>query len=190
MFERNGFANAKVSEITAEAGVAQGSFYNYFESKEDIFAELIADVISEVLALTAHGAVGQTVFERVRLTIDRYIDAYWPIAGALAALDEAAAMYPRFQELASDNRALFVARAERGIRRLQLAGEADAAMDAHVAAGALVAMTHNYIATLWLVSEDMRRDLVVRTLATIWVRGVGADCDDAPVRQEGHLADV
>ena len=181
VFERHGFVNAKISDIATEAGVAQGSFYNYFDSKEVIFAELIANVISNVLSLTAHGGAGTTVYERVHFTIQRYIDAYWPAAGALAALDEAASIYTEFRELAHDNRALFVARAERGIRRLQMSGEADPNLDAQVAAGALVAMTHNYIATLWLVSHDMRRDVVTDTLATIWVRGIGAEVatDDA-----------
>ena len=34
VFERHGFVNAKISDIATEAGVAQGSFYNYFDSKE------------------------------------------------------------------------------------------------------------------------------------------------------------
>jgi AcrR family transcriptional regulator len=177
VFDRMGFVNAKIADITTEAGVAQGSFYNYFDSKEDIFAELIADVISDVLGLTAHGTPPQTVFERVHLTITQYIDAYWSVAGALAALDEAASIYPQFRELASDNRAVFVARAERGIRRLQQTGVADPTLDAHLSAGALVAMTHNYVTTLWSIGEDVRHDAVAQTLATIWVRGIGADGD-------------
>lgn len=38
---RVGFRNASISRITNEAGVAQGTFYNYFESREAIFAELV-----------------------------------------------------------------------------------------------------------------------------------------------------
>jgi AcrR family transcriptional regulator len=183
VFGRLGFVNTKISDIAAEAGVAQGSFYNYFDSKEQIFAEFIAGVISEVLARTAHGGAGQAVFERVSFTIEQYVVAYWPIAGALAALDEAAAMYPQFRELANDNRALFVARAERGIRRLQHTGEADPTIDPHVAAGALVAMTHNFVGTVWLTSQDMPGDVVIRTLATIWVRGIGAELPPDSDRQ-------
>src|ERR1700688_3284663 len=79
VFGRLGFANTKISDIAAEAGVAQGSFYNYFDSKEQIFAEFIARVISEVLARTAHGGAGQTVFDRVSFSIERYVETYWPI---------------------------------------------------------------------------------------------------------------
>lgn len=38
---RRGFAEASVSTITAEAGVAQGTFYIYFRSKEDVMRELV-----------------------------------------------------------------------------------------------------------------------------------------------------
>src|SRR3546814_15306631 len=38
---RRGFAEASVSTITAEAGVAQGTFYIYFRSKEDVMRQLV-----------------------------------------------------------------------------------------------------------------------------------------------------
>ncbi|MFN4277486.1 MAG: TetR/AcrR family transcriptional regulator [Ferrovibrio sp.] len=38
---RRGFAEASISTITAEAGVAQGTFYIYFRSKEDVMRELV-----------------------------------------------------------------------------------------------------------------------------------------------------
>jgi len=41
VFYRRGYHAAKVSEIAREAGVAQGTFYLYFPSKEQAFVELI-----------------------------------------------------------------------------------------------------------------------------------------------------
>jgi len=41
VFHEHGFHRAKVSDITAAAGVAQGTFYLYFPSKEEIFLELL-----------------------------------------------------------------------------------------------------------------------------------------------------
>lgn len=38
---RRGFAEASISTITTEAGVAQGTFYIYFRSKEDVMRELV-----------------------------------------------------------------------------------------------------------------------------------------------------
>src|SRR3954470_9419904 len=40
VFERDGFLTSRISDIAATAGLAQGSFYHYFESKEQIFREV------------------------------------------------------------------------------------------------------------------------------------------------------
>jgi AcrR family transcriptional regulator len=39
-FSRNGFAGTKISELSKAIGIAQGTIYNYFESKEDLFIEI------------------------------------------------------------------------------------------------------------------------------------------------------
>jgi AcrR family transcriptional regulator len=40
LIAEKGFYNTKVEEITKEAGVAKGTFYLYFKTKEDIFKEV------------------------------------------------------------------------------------------------------------------------------------------------------
>src|SRR5690349_3750886 len=49
VFERDGFLDARITDITATAGVAAGSFYTYFKSKEDVFAAVMDDVNEEML---------------------------------------------------------------------------------------------------------------------------------------------
>lgn len=41
---RRGFAEASIATITTEAGVAQGTFYIYFRSKEEVMRELVLDM--------------------------------------------------------------------------------------------------------------------------------------------------
>lgn len=43
VFLRRGFTGASVEEITAEAGFSRGAFYTNFESKEQLFVELLKD---------------------------------------------------------------------------------------------------------------------------------------------------
>jgi AcrR family transcriptional regulator len=50
-FIAEGKVNVPVLEITQAAGVGMGSFYNHFDSKEELFGAAVAD------ALDAHGAV-------------------------------------------------------------------------------------------------------------------------------------
>lgn len=44
-----GYRDALVSRITARANVAQGTFYNYFESRQDLFDQLLPSLGSSML---------------------------------------------------------------------------------------------------------------------------------------------
>lgn len=46
VFARKGYLNTKITDITAEAGRAAGSFYNHFGGKEDLLAKLIEDILA------------------------------------------------------------------------------------------------------------------------------------------------
>jgi AcrR family transcriptional regulator len=47
VFERVGYLNAKIIDITAEAGRATGSFYKHFTSKEQLLEALLADLLAQ-----------------------------------------------------------------------------------------------------------------------------------------------
>lgn len=51
VFSERGYHAAKVSQIVKQVGVAQGTFYLYFESKEQLFGELLNDFL-ELLVRT------------------------------------------------------------------------------------------------------------------------------------------
>jgi len=52
VFAAKGYAATRVSDIVHEAGVAQGTFYLYFKSKQAIFEELLDTCFSRLLAET------------------------------------------------------------------------------------------------------------------------------------------
>jgi AcrR family transcriptional regulator len=47
-FGEKGFHDASISQITQRAGVAIGSFYTYFDSKEEVFTALVRDLSRQV----------------------------------------------------------------------------------------------------------------------------------------------
>src|SRR5262245_3263180 len=48
-FERDGFVTARITDIADEAGLAHGSFYSHFRSKEDALAAVLGEVGEEML---------------------------------------------------------------------------------------------------------------------------------------------
>ncbi|RIE17589.1 TetR/AcrR family transcriptional regulator [Candidatus Cryosericum septentrionale] len=45
VFIHKGFAAAKMSDIATEAGISYGLMYHYFQSKDEIYAELVRDAV-------------------------------------------------------------------------------------------------------------------------------------------------
>jgi TetR/AcrR family fatty acid metabolism transcriptional regulator len=76
VFARKGYFAARVSEIARKAGVADGTIYLYFKSKEDILVRLFDEVMAEQAE-----AVGKAVSalptapERLRAIAERHLRA-------------------------------------------------------------------------------------------------------------------
>jgi AcrR family transcriptional regulator len=69
VFARKGYAAAKISDIVAKSGVSHGLVYHYFDSKEDIFLELLKRAIetsSETLGMV--DVLPLSSIEKVRKT--------------------------------------------------------------------------------------------------------------------------
>jgi AcrR family transcriptional regulator len=69
-FGEKGFHEASVSSITRRAGVALGSFYTYFDSKDALFRALVADLSEKVRASARsalHEGMGALEIERAAL---------------------------------------------------------------------------------------------------------------------------
>jgi AcrR family transcriptional regulator len=57
-----GYAEASISLITHRAGVAQGTFYNYFESRQDILDQLLPAIGAQMLEHVRASARGGKTF--------------------------------------------------------------------------------------------------------------------------------
>ena len=55
LFEEQGYHQTKVSDIVREAGVAQGTFYLYFQSKEDLFRSIAGSCLDDISEALKHG---------------------------------------------------------------------------------------------------------------------------------------
>lgn len=67
VFSERTYYDASIVKITEAAGVAQGTFYLYFESKEQIFHEVVRDLNNQARAAMSEGAAqGKTRAKKER----------------------------------------------------------------------------------------------------------------------------
>ncbi|OIN78593.1 TetR/AcrR family transcriptional regulator [Mycobacterium malmoense] len=75
VFAQKGYLNTKITDITAEAGRAAGSFYNHFTGKEDLLKALLADLLAESDEQVADSRHSPDFTDRA--AVRWHIEAYW-----------------------------------------------------------------------------------------------------------------
>jgi AcrR family transcriptional regulator len=119
-FGERGFHDASIARITARAGVALGTFYTYFDSKEAVFRALVRDMSSQVRA-----TVGPQILDAPdrlsgeRLGLTAFLDFVRTHKGLYRILDEAEFVDPaswraHYEETVAGYVASLTAAAERG----------------------------------------------------------------------------
>lgn len=186
VFERGGYAGARVADITAEAGVAHGSFYTYFSSKQDVFAAVVREVGEQFdeAVTSPPGGRGADPYQALDQANRRYLAAYRANSVIWALVEQVSTVDPEIHRIRLRGRRRHVERVARTIRRWQDRGLADPGVDPDTTAGALVSMISNF-AYWWLAGGDSYDDeAAAATLTSIWARAVGlrpaAHRDSAP----------
>lgn len=100
VFARQGYLNTKITDITAEAGRAAGSFYNHFAGKEELLQALLADLLAQgdeaVLAAGSGHSEDFTDWDAVRWHIAGFWRFYTEHMVVLTALRQAALVNAEF----------------------------------------------------------------------------------------------
>lgn len=180
VFEKDGFQNAKITEIAETAGVAIGSFYTHFRSKEEIFLAVMDEVEEEMLHphrdLSASRAA--TLHESILAANRIYLEAYRRNAALMAVLEEFATVNEGFRAIRIRRAVAFSERNARAIERFQEKGIADPELDAYLAAHSLSGMVSRaaYQAFVLKTSTD-DMDTLVRTLTRLWLNALGIGHD-------------
>lgn len=72
LMDRKGFENITVADISKKAGVSVGAFYHYFESKNDILAEIFHQADEYFSDLMASGLQAESAPEQIIEYFDHY----------------------------------------------------------------------------------------------------------------------
>jgi AcrR family transcriptional regulator len=86
VFEKKGFAQARVEDILEVAGIARRTFYRHFKSKEEVLAALYQLAIGEILSSLHNVENEDDPLLGIRRGIDVYLDYHAKNAGTLRLL--------------------------------------------------------------------------------------------------------
>jgi AcrR family transcriptional regulator len=76
LFQERGFRNTSVSDIVSRTGVAQGTFYYYFESKEAVLEAILRGLIDNVFmqVKTCCESKSEEAGLRLRMILESFVD--------------------------------------------------------------------------------------------------------------------
>lgn len=176
LFERQGYLDTSVGDISKRARVAHGTFYTYFNSKEEVFAE-VADVLQADLLHVAdsepHPPPDSPLSTRIERANRGYLRGYEQNARMMGVLEQVATFNPRLAAIRRASRRYHVQRSTTSIRRWQQQGLVDERIDATYAASALGSMIDRS-AYVWLVlGEPFDLDEAVIQLTRLYCNALG-----------------
>ena len=180
VFAQSGFAESRVADISRVAGVAHGTFYTYFSSKEDVLHAVMSELQQ---AMTTQRAVNQARLDPlagIEAAHRHYLRMYRANADLLATLEQVGFLSGELKELRREYRRFYVERTARAIQRWQDAGLADRALNATYAASALGNMVDRFAYVWFVLGEEFNEDVAVATLTRLWGQALGLDHAPTP----------
>jgi AcrR family transcriptional regulator len=192
VFEESGFLDARISDIAERAGLSHGSFYHYFESKEEIFRE-VAEAVEEQLSAPLGAVIldprsDATPQERIRAAIRLHMQSYRDEARIMGVIEQVS-RYDEHVRVARRRRLeVYGRQVEESIRRMQRHGLVDPELDPVVAQAALGAMTTRF-PEAWFVEGNLDCDFDegVEQMTRIFINALGFR-EEAPAASRRRAA--
>ncbi len=177
VFERDGFIDARIADITAAAGTALGSFYTYFESKEEIF-NAVVDALGEegliVPSLAYLADDGIDLVQSIAAHHRAYLEAYHRNARLMSVIEQVTGVSDTFRRRRTRRAQPVVEASRKAIVALQKAGRADPNLDPVSAVRGLSSMVSRSAYITFVLEEEGVEaiDGLVDTLTLLWVNAL------------------
>ncbi|MET0468067.1 MAG: TetR/AcrR family transcriptional regulator [Aeromicrobium sp.] len=180
VFERDGFINSRLADITAGANCSIGTFYTYFDSKEEIFTAVMQAAADDMLhpGLPRVDDDISNVAAILEASNRAYVEAYRRNAKLNLLLEQVATIDPDFRRLRLERGRAFAERNARWIKRLQDAGYANPELDPYMTARALSPILGRMAYHVFALEEPgMSVDAIVQTATRVWLDALGVPLD-------------
>jgi AcrR family transcriptional regulator len=174
ILERDGFRDARISDITQEAGVANGSFYTYFASKIEVVNALLPEIAEDLLDPTAGSDISgsQDIATRIESMIRAYLDNYHRNVNLLKVLEEVTLAEQTVAEWRLERSREFARRTAVAITHWQERGLVDPELDPVVTARSLSSMVVRMAYFVYAVGDTVPFEKLVANLTRLWVNAL------------------
>lgn len=179
VFNAKPYADARITEITALAGVATGSFYTYFESKDALFRIVARAALDDMLHAPRPDPANITgdPVRDIAYASRQYFHACHRHRLIAQSIEQLTVGDPDVRGSRRDTLLQGAKRAERWIVRLQEAGVCDPAIDPWYTGLALQAMNVSLAYDQLVQKEAGQADALIESLVDavtpVWARAVG-----------------
>lgn len=177
VFEKRGYLDTRLSDITKAAKCSAGTFYTYFASKEEIFAAVL-EVAQEDMMHPGMPRVAEDAdpAQIIAASNRAYFLAYQRNAKLMGLLEQVATIDPEFATLRRQRAEAFVLRNARSIENLQERGLTDAELDPMLASRALSGMVSRLAYTHFVTGYDgvepAPLDALIDTANRLWINAL------------------
>ena len=175
VFAEKGYFNAKIADIAQVAGKSPGSFYNYYENKEELLEALLKEFTHEIVS-GAQLSQSADPLDNIRGTVRAYVSTYRKYLAEMIGLFQMSMTDPTYQQRWRENRSGGI----RGVLAVNRAAEKAGykiGLDPETLASGIVSMLESFCWT-WLaaggdtgvhVPDD---ETAIETLSAMWYRTV------------------
>lgn len=178
VFERDGYLDAKLTDITKTARCATGSFYTYFAGKDEIFAAVLEQAQQDMM----HPGMGRVSeaddpYAVLEASNRAYLEAYRRNAKLMGLLEQVAQVDTTFRAFRSQRADAFIQRNAAGIAELQDRRIADPHVDPLLASRALSGMVSRLAYSAFVLDEvaddgEVDFEVLVGTVTRLWANAL------------------
>ena len=178
VFEREGYFDTRVTDIVTQAHVSHGTFYVYFDSKDDILRCLIDQLVEELYvgSTEEEGLHEASAYAQLEATIRQFMAVYKANAKMMRILEQVVAFDDEVREIRLGIILRFTERIKAAIVAFQARG-GDPDLDPAHAAQALGGMVGDYAFACYVLKQDIDERVAIATMARIWAKAVGIPID-------------
>ncbi|WP_319448800.1 MULTISPECIES: TetR/AcrR family transcriptional regulator [unclassified Mycobacterium] len=177
VFERDGFLQARITDVAAEAGVSHGSFYHYFQTKEELFREIAEQVEVRLVSMDDIPQSDESTgpLDRIRAANRSYLQAYRQESRIMRVIEEVSRYDEDVRRVRTKRDDYLAVRLEAAISRLQAAGLADERVEPRYAAEALGGMVARFAENLFVGGRSYDFEAAVEQLTLLWANALGLE---------------